>query len=222
MKSLIIKKFETISLLFTALIMSSFLLIFRIKLNKSFFYLFLIWNIVLAFIPYIITMYLTTTTLTKFKLGFWFCIWLLFLPNAPYIVTDFLHLKVSQSHLLWLDILVLLSFAGTGLLLFFFSVNDMKSIISEHFKNVPIRYLTTVIIFLCGFGVYLGRFLRYNSWEMISNPLNLLSDIIDVIIHPVNNSEVWLFTFGYGVFLYVSYRMFNELYHHHQHNPEDN
>lgn len=208
LKTLIIHKFESLSMLFSVLIMSFILLMIRIKLNRSFFYLFLVWNIFLAIIPYAITVYLSRIKLNKLKLGFGFCIWLLFLPNAPYIITDLLHLRVSTTHVLWLDILVISSFAITGMLLFFFSLNEMKVLIQKYFANLPTRLIIFTIMFLCGFGVYLGRFLRYNSWEILSNPKHLLKDIIYMIIHPINNSEVWLFTFGFGGFLMVCYLMF--------------
>lgn len=210
LKSLISHKFEILSLLFTAIVMSSILLIFRIKLNKSFFYLFLIWNLFLAIIPYAITMYLSSTKLNKVKLGLWFWAWLLFLPNAPYIITDLLHLKVSRTSILWLDILVILSFALTGLFLFYLSLSDMKVLISQHFKKIPIKTLSLSIILLCGFGVYLGRFLRYNSWEIISNPTQLITDILDMILNPSLHADVWLFTFGFGGFLCVGYWMFSQ------------
>ncbi|WP_165605861.1 DUF1361 domain-containing protein [Flavivirga aquatica] len=64
-----------------------------------------------------------------------FCIWLLFLPNAPYIIIDFLHLKVSPNQLLWLDVLVLSSFAITGLILFFFSLLDMRIVLKQFIKS---------------------------------------------------------------------------------------
>ena len=141
MKSLINKNYEIFSLLIIAISLSGALLAFRIKFLKSFYLLFLVWNIVLAVIPYVITMYLSTIKLTKLKLGVWFCIWLIFLPNAPYIITDLLHLKLSSSSILWLDILVILSFACTGILIFFLSLNDMKLLIGEQFKKVPVKSL---------------------------------------------------------------------------------
>ncbi|WP_188373897.1 DUF1361 domain-containing protein [Winogradskyella haliclonae] len=212
MKTYLIKKIDTLSILVSAICMSGLLLVLRVKLNKSFFYLFLVWNIILAIVPYAITMYLSSRKLNKLKFGFWFCIWLLFLPNSPYIITDLLHLRISNSQMLWLDILVILSFAATGLLLFFLSLNDMKLLLSYHFKKLHVKYLITGIIFLSAFGVYLGRFLRYNSWEILSQPQQLISDIIDMVVYPRANQEVWLFTFGFGMFIFVGYWMFKKIY----------
>ena len=191
----------------------------RIKLNKSFFYLFLVWNVFLAIIPYVITMYLNTkANLSKLKLGFWFLIWLAFLPNAPYIVTDLIHIRIGNDSLLWLDVLVVLSFALTGLFLFYLSILGMQQLIASKFKRIPIVTSTIAILFLCGFGVYLGRFLRYNSWEIISNPQILISDVFNILISPFHHSEAWLFTLGFGGFLIVGYWMFNNLNYGIKHN----
>lgn len=205
--------YKTLSLLSVALIFSAVALMVRIKLNKSFFFLFLIWNIFLAIIPYGITMYLSTKpNLNKLKLGLWFLVWLAFLPNAPYIVTDLIHIRSGNDSFLWLDILVILSFALSGLFLFYLSVLDMQKLALKTFKNMPINALTMLILILCGFGVYLGRFLRYNSWEIISAPKHLLLDVINIVIAPFQNVEAWWFTFGFGGFLVVGFWMFKSFY----------
>ena len=213
LKSLIQTKFKTLSIITVALTFSVIVLMVRMKLNKSFFFLFLIWNVFLAIIPYTITMYLNTKpNLSKFKLGFWFIVWLAFLPNAPYIVTDLIHIRIGNDNMLWLDVLVVLSFALSGLFLFYLSVLDMQRLISENFKRIPIGTVTPMVLFLCGFGVYLGRFLRYNSWEIISQPQVLFLDIINIVIAPFQNFEAWLFTLGFGMFLTVGFWMFKNLY----------
>ena len=187
-------------------------LLVRIKLNKSFFYLFLIWNVFLAIIPYAITMYLSTKkNVSKLTLGFGLLVWLAFLPNAPYIVTDLIHLRTANNTFLWLDILVVLSFALSGLFLFYLSLIDMQNLILSKFEKLPVKTITTTILFLCGFGVYLGRFLRYNSWEIISGPQILFMDIINIILAPFQHSEAWLFTMGFGMFLVVGFWMFKKI-----------
>jgi uncharacterized membrane protein len=157
-------------------------------------------------------MYLNSLpNLNKLKLGFWFLIWLAFLPNAPYIVTDLIHIRVGNNSLLWLDVLVILSFALSGLLLFYLTILDMQKLVTAKFKKIPIKFSTTTVLFLCGFGVYLGRFLRYNSWEIIINPNILISDILEILISPFQNSDAWLFTLGFGGFLIVGYWVFKNL-----------
>ncbi|MBC2844807.1 DUF1361 domain-containing protein [Winogradskyella flava] len=211
-KTLIQSRFKTLSLITVALTFSIIVLMVRIKLNKSFCYLFLVWNVLLAIIPYTITMYLNTNkNLSKLKLGFWFLVWLAFLPNAPYIVTDLIHVRIGNDASLWLDVLVILSFALSGLFLFYLSILDMQKSIVDKNKRIPIETSTVVILLLCAFGVYLGRFLRYNSWEIISNPQVLIMDVLNILMSPFQNADAWFFTLGFGIFLVVGYWIFKNL-----------
>jgi uncharacterized membrane protein len=212
LKQLLFTRFKTFSLVSFSMLLSVVLLMIRMKLNQSFFFSFLIWNLFLAVIPFAITTYLLSTPkLNKYSLLLWFGVWLLFLPNAPYIITDLLHLKRSSYHLLWLDILVVISFALNGLLLFFLSLLDMKEMLASYINKKYLNLMCILILFLSGFGVYLGRFLRYNSWEIIQNPISLLNDILDIVIHPNLHFEAWLFTFIFGSFLTMGFWMFKQL-----------
>ncbi len=132
-----------------------------------------------------------------------FCVWLPFLPNAPYIVTDLLHLNNSNHHLMWLDVLVITSFAFNGLVLFFLSMRDMEQLLKRHLKPSKVSFLFVAIFGLTAFGIYLGRFLRYNSWEILNNPLALFTDMFNIIIQP--NIDAWIFTLTFGAFLWVFY-----------------
>lgn len=212
-KQLFINRFKIFALLSVSLSFSIIVLMLRVKLTHSFFYLFLVWNLFLAAIPFAISTYLASVPkLSKLGLLVWFCVWLLFLPNAPYMVTDFIHLRLSHGHIIWLDILVVGTFALNGLLLFYLSITDIKRKLQSHVKQKTINYCTIIILFLSSFGVYLGRFLRYNSWEIINNPSNLFSDIINIIIQPHLNKQAWLFTMLFGTFLAVGYWVFNLIY----------
>ncbi|WP_034044712.1 DUF1361 domain-containing protein [Wocania ichthyoenteri] len=212
-KHLFLSRFKTFALVSVSMLFSIILLMIRMKLTHSFFYLFLVWNLFLAAIPFVITTYLVSVPkLNKFVLVLWFSVWLLFLPNAPYIVTDLLHLKISTTHLLWLDILVIISFALNGLVLFYLSISDMKTILQTFIIKKKVNYIITITIFLSGFGIYLGRFLRYNSWEILSNPKYLFVDVINITIKPFAHQEAWLFTILFGIFLSVGYWVFKQVY----------
>ncbi|MEO1029973.1 MAG: DUF1361 domain-containing protein, partial [Bacteroidota bacterium] len=81
------------------------------------------------------------------------------------------------------------------------------------FRQISIGKLTICVILLSAFGVYLGRFLRYNSWEIVSNPQVFITDVIRILISPSQNSEAWLFTIVFGGFLIVGYWLFKNLNH---------
>lgn len=185
----------------------------RMKLTHSFFYLFLVWNLFLAVIPFTITTYLVSLSkLNKFRLMVCFSVWLLFLPNAPYIVTDLIHLRLSSTPIIWIDIIIVSAFACNGLLLFYLSILDMKTVLQSYFKKTLLNYSLIAIIFLSSFGVYLGRFLRYNSWEILSNPKYLINDILNIVIQPYTNKQAWLFTIFFGGFLSFGYWVFKQLF----------
>ncbi|SFZ92714.1 Uncharacterized membrane protein [Flaviramulus basaltis] len=213
-KHLFLNRFKTFLLVTVSMLLSIVLLMVRIKLTHSFYLLFLVWNLFLAVIPFTITSYLVSLPKLN-KIGFVLCfgVWLLFLPNAPYIVTDLIHLRFNGSYYIWLDILVVSSFVINGLLLFYLSLVDMKHILQSYFKKSITYYALTSIIFLSAFGVFLGRFLRYNSWEILSNPKYLFIDIINIAIKPFSNKEAWLFTMLFGSFLSFGFWVFGQIYH---------
>ena len=209
LKNVIHKEFRTLSILFAALIFSIFLLAIRIKLNGSFRFLFLVWNLFLALIPFTITIYLKTKPeLKKLTFTIGFMSWLLFLPNAPYIVTDLIHLKWSDTPFMWLDILLVTSFALNGLVLFYLSLVDMKELLLMFLSKRKASMVLLSVFILTGFGVYLGRFLRFNSWDILQRPNKLIEDIFLIIIQPKQHFEAWLFTFTFSVFLIITYQFF--------------
>ncbi|MDO6598268.1 DUF1361 domain-containing protein [Oceanihabitans sp. 2_MG-2023] len=209
LKSHIFNQYKVISLLSASMLLSIFLLMVRIKITHTYFFIFLVWNLFLAVIPYAITIYLKSREKTnKFQLAIAFSIWLLFLPNAPYIITDLIHLKISENPFFWLDVLLVTSFAYNGLMLFFLSMVDIKKLLQNYFSKNKVSYLMHAILLLTAFGIYLGRFLRYNSWDILQHPSILFKDILHMVIQPNQHLEVWLFTFTFGCFLAISFRMF--------------
>lgn len=200
------------SLIVLCLLLSSlFLLSARVAITQTVYFVFLIWNVFLATIPYCITMYLLEKNLSKLLIVFVFAIWLLFLTNAPYIITDLYHLKRSSHELIWLDTFVIITFALTGIVLFYESVNNMLLIINKVYNIKQERIVVLILCFLSAFGVYIGRFLRHNSWEIMSNPKPLLANIIDIITHPKPHDKAWLFTIIFGFLLSVGHFIFKRL-----------
>ncbi len=205
------KRLNILTLLTLSLSFSILLLIIRMQITETRYFLFLIWNIFLAFIPYAITTYLISLkTTNRFLVITSLSIWLLFLPNAPYIVTDLLHLKYSSSKVLWLDVLMIFSFAVNGLMLFYYSIKDCKIILKQYFNNTLVEFIIISILFLSSFGMYLGRFLRYNSWEILNNPSQIISDIVSIVIQPKAHYNAWLFTLCFGVALSIGYLLFKK------------
>lgn len=210
--TLIAFRHKSLALLSVSIFSTLVLLMIRMKLSHSLTYLFLVWNLFLAVIPYAVTVYLKSTPkLNKITLLFTFGFWLLFLPNAPYILTDLWHLRYHTTHIFWLDILLISAFAFNGMILFYFSISDMTTILLKFLNRSKTNFIISILFFLSAFGVYLGRFLRYNSWEILSNPKILFIDILNIIIQPLGNKEAWLFTLLFGAFCAIGYWFFKNL-----------
>jgi uncharacterized membrane protein len=171
-------------------------------------FLFLNWNLFLAFIPWVLTTWLIIHPKFqnyKIVVGLVICFWLLFFPNAPYILTDLFHLKLTTSMPIWFDLVLILSFAWTGLLFGFLSLWNIEHILSKYMKQKYISALSIFLLFLGSFGIYLGRYLRWNSWDIINNPFQLAYDIGDRFINPFIHPRAWGITILMGLFLSMLY-----------------
>lgn len=180
------------------------LLLIRAKLTNSIYLFFLIWNLFLAVIPYAITTLLNVHDKlfkNKFKCTFLLLTWLAFLPNSFYIVTDLIHIVRSKGSLLYLDLVIISSFAITGFMFGILSLIEIEKKIAPFVSSIIKVTLIPSISLLCGFGIYIGRELRYNSWDIISNPLQLTHDLFFELLI----TKTILFTGHFGLFIYMSF-----------------
>lgn len=167
-------------------------------------YGFLVWNLFLAVIPAVAGALVLKLRATAARL-LWAIVWLLFLPNAPYIVTDFVHLRPRPPIPLWFDVALLLSCAGTGLLLGYSSVADVQDAVAQRFGAAAGWATAMAALLVSGFGVYLGRFLRWNSWDPIRNPAALLVRLGGYGLNPMSHPRTVGVTFVYGVCFALGY-----------------
>ncbi len=184
------------------------LLIFRMTYTSRITFIFLGWNLFLAWLPFIISFVYSLydkTFKSKIMLFFTVIVWLPIFPNAPYIITDLFHLWQKPGMPLWFDLILLLSFAWNGLVLGFFSLIILQRIIKRRFGNFISWSFAIVAIFTGSFGIYIGRYLRWNSWDIISNPLALARDMLDIIIHPFSNAAVYGMTIFFSCFFILGY-----------------
>lgn len=122
-----------------------------------------------------------------------------FLPNSFYILTDLIHLSQSSNHLFWFDLVVISSYALIGFTLGIVSLIEFENIIKNYTSTLITHLIMPAICFLCGVGIYLGRILRYNSWDIISNPFEL----VRAIFLSVTSANALLFSFYFGVNIYL-------------------
>ena len=156
------------------------------------FYDFLVWNLVLAWVPLALAFAAYATARRGGGLATWIfgTLWLLFFPNAPYLLTDFIHLHESSTTPLWYDALMLAAFAWTGLLLGFASLYLMQ-MIWQRFAGPAASWLGVVAsLAVASFGVYLGRFLRFNSWDALIRPRRIAHVIATELDNPFSHPRL--------------------------------
>ncbi len=195
--------------LILACLVSSFLLGARILISDSLRFVFLYWNLVLAVVPAILAFWLVR----RIRLYGWFkwqqivltIVWLSFLPNSFYLVTDMVHLRANFEASFYFDVVMLSSFMLNGLSLGFYSVYMIHKELKRHFSPNFTLAAVGVIFFLCSFATYLGRFVRWNTWDIVLQPLGLLFDVSDRFINPSAHNETYLATFSFFAVLFSSY-----------------
>jgi len=189
----------------------------RSEFSGSGHYAFLIWNLFLAWIPFIISYFTYTITLNRKQIYLVIPVaaffWLLFFPNAPYILTDFQHLA-NQWHDLpvWYDVMMLIWFAFTGLLLGMVSLFLMQEIIRCEFGRWVGWGFVAMVAALSSAGIYVGRFLRWNSWDIFSDPKGMALYTIQSVQDPSLQSIGFVGLFGaFFLFLYITLYAFGHL-----------
>jgi uncharacterized membrane protein len=172
---------------------------------------FLVWNLVLAWIPLLLSL----GVYDAYRRGrslLWVApmivLWLLFLPNAPYIVTDFVHLSASSRAPLWFDGVELSAFAWTGMLLGFVSLYLIHAVLRDRYGA---RFGWSAVLFvlaLSGVGVYLGRVKRWNSWDLLTQPGQRLAELHAHVGDPAGLAKAIAVSAGVTSLLAASYLVF--------------
>jgi uncharacterized membrane protein len=170
-------------------------------------YLFLFWNLILAFIPFLVSEWMLRINFERKKIFFWSMLglWLLFFPNSPYILTDLFHLKPKVGAPFWYDLMLLLSYSFNGFFLGFLSLLSVEKMITALYSQMWSRIITFTSLIACSAGVYVGRYLRWNSWDIFTKPSTLLQELQDQDFYPIQDSELLSFTFVFSVFLILNY-----------------
>jgi uncharacterized membrane protein len=209
-KLILRKRFNFTASIFLLGLFSVTLYIFRVIYTGTFEFLFLNWNLFLASIPFLISSLIILGELQKNKklLALLIFCWILFFPNSPYILTDLFHLNMSTKAPVWYDLILILSYAWTALLCGAVSLFDIEKVLSGIWGKGKTTFFVIVYLFLSGFGIYIGRYLRWNSWSVLDNPSGLLGDIFNIFIHPLGHPRTWALTILVGTLLNLLYFSF--------------
>jgi uncharacterized membrane protein len=208
LRNLYFNKTELERALILSCLFSIGLTCFRVLYTKQWFFVWLGWNLFLALVPYLITrMVIRQPRWIDNTVRFVtiFVVWLLFLPNSFYIITDLFHLQMREGVPYWFDLALIFSFAWNGILLGAASIRQMEKCITLKWPRVREWQFVYPLMLLNSFGIYIGRYLRYNSWDVIANPFQLTEDIWYLLLHPVRNRFDWSMILCYAVFMTLIY-----------------
>ena len=172
------------------------MLVARIIYADSIRYLFLVWNLFLAFVPYWISLsFINIRPKRKVVQGIVLISWLLFFPNALYIITDIIHLSTTTSVPLWYDAVLLFTSSFLGLVLAFASLKNTEHYLKLYFRNELVNFIIFMLLFAGSYGVYLGRFERWNSWDVFNNISAMSLYVLRSVLHPLEFTRMWFVTF---------------------------
>jgi uncharacterized membrane protein len=205
-----------LTLLFASAV-SVALVVARMVWTENLRYTFLVWNLFLAWLPLLFALLVCelhrngrTRNWTFASLS---AVWLLFFPNAPYIFTDLIHLTTRFHRHFWVDLTLILICALTGLVLGFVSLYLMQSVVARMFGRIAAWLFIAAVAGLSSFGVYLGRFVRVNSWDIVARPGKLFDGIHAWASDPFAHSTSFAFPILFATFLFVAYVMLYALTH---------
>ncbi|HCM27073.1 MAG: hypothetical protein A2Z99_11535 [Treponema sp. GWB1_62_6] len=190
----------------------------RFALTDRFFYFFLIWNLVLALVPYGISVAIFAVSrgapgrrrivlLSGLSL-----LWLLFYPNAPYIFTDLIHVVnrtfvrsgndlLGKEILLWFDLALCSAFAYLGHTVGLISIDLVLRSLKGVVAPAIARSLVAIAIAIAGFGIYVGRFARFNSWDLIVSPIETAARILPWLV----DANAILLSAAFSAFILITY-----------------
>ncbi|HMS23307.1 MAG TPA: DUF1361 domain-containing protein [Candidatus Saccharibacteria bacterium] len=196
---------------------SMLLLGIRIMVTGKYNFWFLSWNLVLAWVPLIFALALRIR-LFKHPFLSWqslglLIVWLGFLPNSFYLMSDLIHLQSSGDTIILFDIAMVMSFIINGLILGYMSIYIVHSLLRPRMTSRQ-SWLAVQLIFLASsFAIYLGRYLRWNTWDILFNPFGLIFDISERIINPVLHIQTYIVTFTFFIVLSATYTIIYQLAH---------
>ncbi len=194
---------------------SLLLLIIRVAVSGNLKFWFLAWNLFLAWMPLLFALGLWLN-LSKKPLLHWQnvalgILWLGFLPNSFYLMSDLIHLQSSGETSVLYDVAMIMSFVINGLILGYLSTFMVHMELKKRLSTVKTNTILALVFLACGFAIYLGRYLRWNTWDIVVNPAGLLFDLSERVINPVVHVQTYVVTFVFFVLISSIYLVVYEL-----------
>jgi len=173
---------------------------------------FLLWNLFLAWLPLLFAALAVGLARRSSPLALVPGLaWLVFLPNAPYLVTDLMHLAPDGRVPVLFDTVMLFSFALFGLALGLVSLRWMQRLVADRWSRLGGWLFAGTALGAAGFGIYLGRYVRWNSWDLLTQPSLLLRDVLGRLTNPIDHWHTWAMSMLFVSLLIFAYWLFHDL-----------
>lgn len=183
----------------------------RLHFSETLHYFFMPWNLFLGLVPLLFSRLVRERVIqnkSRWIIPVYALLWLLFFPNSYYMLTDLYHFNIRPGMPQWYDLMFLLTFAWTGIILGMMSLWDIEAALRYRNRAKWIPFISTSLLFLAGFGIYLGRDLRWNSWDFFTNFYHVITDSIDLFVRPSLYQDAWGLILSMSIFLNIIYWSF--------------
>ena len=198
-------------MLAVSIIFNMALLLLRFYRLRELEYGFYVWNTFLAILPLLFSRQLIRIDRINTKAILLLACWLQFFPNAPYMITDLFHFTIKPPIPQWFDLLIVTSAAWNGLLLGIISLMQVEQFLSRHLKDIWVKSIVVICFILCGYGVYIGRYLRFNTWDTVARPKVIFPTLAAHIFFPFDHVKIWAFSVLFGGMFGIVYYTLKQL-----------
>lgn len=198
-----------------SMLVSVLLLVVRMIVAGNTRFMFMIWNLFLAWLPVLFALGFRLN-LKKYRLQSWqnlglLALWLGFLPNSFYLISDLIHIQSSGEAIVLYDIAMMMSFILNGLILGYISIFIVHNQLLRKLSDRVVLAVLAFVFMACSFAIYLGRYLRWNTWDIILNPAGLLFDVSERVVNPVLHIQTYIVTLTFFVLLSSTYAVVYQL-----------
>jgi uncharacterized membrane protein len=211
MKTERIPAFERL-MLFSAFVAFG-LLFYRCVFTLSFHYTYLLWNLLIAYVPYILSKQLAKCKKINEKAMLLLAGWLLFFPACMYLFTDILGMKKTDNFPIFYDVFLYLVFSWNALLPALMSLKNVESFLRRHQSAFMVKVSILFFIFLSSYSICLVRFLHLKDWDIITNSKRFIQISVNNILNPTDHIHAWLSIISLMLLLDVIYVGFKKLYY---------
>lgn len=179
-------------------------------------FLFMAWNLFLAWLPVLFALgfriNLAKKPLTAWQNLLLLGLWLGFLPNSFYMMSDLIHLQSSGESSVLYDIAMMMSFIINGLILGYLSIYIVHlQLLRRKWTDRSIILFFGAVFLACGFAIYLGRYLRWNTWDLVLNPFGILFDLSERVVSPIVHIQTYVVTLTFASLLSSTYAVIFQL-----------